>query len=287
MLKNYGVRFYAGNFGNDAAKVSQILSGIEARIRDGASSPQFHEQEVVYELRDFISFNNGAAYRGVFAVLRDDAPNIRQANGEERPIALGENERLIEKNHFLFFRANELLVWQVNSRGSHVRRFERFLSNASDSTVTLDDVLNKASLDRLNRGIVKRIRIRVGKPRNAVQIDPHNWEDATFSMLNGVNGSSLTLEVSTRRKQQGLSDNVKEAVHRLLDRGETKSLQVKLLGEQEPIDLFADCIKDSVSVEMNGLYPIPESMFAALGAAKDRQAEALNAYFGEGNNILE
>jgi hypothetical protein len=287
-MKNYVVRFYGGAFSEDnAARVSTILQSAYDSFQQGNPYPHLQDGSVAYELRDLHSLNGGTAFKGVLAVLRDDAPHIRAADGLERPIALGENEHVIEKNHFLFFKENELLVWQANGRASHISRLEAYLSALSGTTIVLNDVISQNALQRLEEGTVRRFKVRLGKVRNAEAVDPHNWEAPTFDLMNGVDGTSMMFEVATRRKQKGLTDSIKQAVHRFLDRPETKAIEVKLLGEQDPIDLFADCVKDRISVGMVGLYPVPDEIFAALAAAKDRQQGALDAYFGTGDAVLE
>lgn len=288
-MKSYSVRFYAGQAGADgnAKKVSEIFGDLIQKQAQGEQLPQMIEGGKIYELRDFLGFNNGASFRGVLAVLRDDAPHIRAADGAERAIELEQDEHIIEKNHFLFFRANELLIWQVNGHASHISRFERYLTACAPETITFNDVINKSSLERLEQGTVKRLRVRVAKPKNAAAIDPNNWESGAFELMNGIDGTMLQVEISTRRKNQGLSANVKSAIHRFLDRAETRALEVKLDGEKDLIDLFADCMRERIEVEMNGLYPLADSIYAALQGAKDKQSEALNAYFGAGNAVLE
>lgn len=289
-MKHYGVRFYRGRVGADgnSGTVSEILLSLyQAAQINGNSIPQWDAGSCKYELRDLVPFNDGASFKGVLAVLRDDAPHIRGADGVERDIPLDVNEHVIEKNHFLFFRENELLVWQVNGRASHISRLEQYVTMLAPATVTFDDIINSSALARLEHGTVKRFRLRVAKPRNAAAVNPENWEDGAFELMNGIDGTTLQVEIATRRKAKGLSGSVKAAIHRLLDRGETRALEVRLEGDKEPIDLFADCIRDKMHVDMNGMYPFPESIFAELSAAKDRQQATLDDFFGIGDAVLE
>lgn len=289
-MKHYGVRFYRGRVGADgnAGMVSEILLRMYLAWRiNGDPIPQWDAGSCKYELRDLVSFNDGASFKGVLAVLRDDAPHIRGADGIERDIPLDVNEHVIEKNHFLFFRDNELLVWQVNGRASHISRLEQYITMLAPETIVFDDIINRSALARLENGIVKRFRLRVAKSKNAAAVNPENWEDGAFELMNGIDGTTLQVEIATRRKAQGLSGSVKAAIHRLLDRGETRALEVRLEGDKEPIDLFADCVRDKMQVDMNGMYPFPESIYSELSAAKDRQQVTLDDFFGVGNAVLE
>lgn len=287
-MKSYGVRFYCGHpVGKDMAPVSKILEKLEGIRKDGFSFPHLKDGSIAYELRDFHEFHNGAVYQGVLAVLRDDAPNIRTAEGAEKPIELAADEHIIEKNHFLYYRENELLVWQVNGRGSHISRLEAYLGQIAGHAVILADVLNEAAINKLDNGIIRRFELRVAKVRNAEAVDPNSWEGSTFDLMEGLDGTTLSIDVATRRKKQGLSAKTLGVLHRLMARPETKALRVKVDGQTEPIDLFADCIKDRISVPMLGMYPIPMHIFTELAKAKDRQKEALDACFGKGAAVLE
>lgn len=287
--KRYGVRFYRGGVGPDgeAGTVSELLSSASERQSQGHPMPQLAEGETRYELRDFQDFNSGAVFQGVLAVLRDEAPHIRRSDGTEAPIDLNDDEHVIEKNHFLFFQQHELLVWQVNGRASHVSRFERYLSMAAPAAVVFNDVLDTTALQRLEHGVVKRIKFRVASPKNAQSIDSSDWESGAFEIMSGVDATVIEVNVSTRRKVKGLSNSVKGAIHRLVNRAETRSLKVELLGDKQPIDIFADCLTENINVEMHGLYPIPGSIFAELDAAKGRQQAAIDAIFGASSGVLE
>jgi hypothetical protein len=286
--KTYVIRFYSGMVSSpdSTVSVSTTLKDLCERKSRGEIISGYKADGLEYELRELEAFNCGESFKGVLAVLRDEAPHIRDGFGNERPIELEHDERLIEKNYFLHFKDRELLVWQVNGKGSHVNRLEAYLKNICGCPVVFADIINSASLEKLDRGPIRRIKFKIARQRNAEAIDPNCWESRAFELMGGVDATTLSIEVATRRKKKGLSDSVKEAVHRLMDRTETRSIEVKLLGIEEPIDIFADRIKDRIQVEMRGLYPVPSEMFSELASAKDRQAEALDAYFGVGSNVL-
>ena len=96
----------------------------------------------------------------------------------------------------------------------------------------------------------------------------------------------MQFELGTKRKGNGLTSGIKEAIHRLLNRRETRAVKVKMEGQREFINLIADCITDRIQVNMIGLYPNPDNVFQELALAKDRQQQKLEAYFGTNNKIL-
>jgi hypothetical protein len=282
--KSFRVRFYVGVAEQGNPAVSDIFLNLS---QGQPPHPHLQDGTVAYEMRDLVSLNGGQVFRGVLAVLRDDAPNIREAGGAERPIALAEDEHIIEKNHFLYYSDRQLLAWQVNGRGSHISRMEKYLSFVSQGTIGLADVIQPNALHRLQAGAVKKLKVRIARSQNAAAIDPHNWEASTFDLMNGIGASSITVEVSAGRALGQLNDRIGGVLHRLLDRDDTRALQVTMNGEQEPIDLFADCITDRITVPMLGVYPVAADIFAELEQAKQRNQAAFDEHFGQGNNILE
>lgn len=288
-MKSFGVRFYTANCLGDApvVAVADLLQSIYEASQRGELSPQLEDEGCRYEIRELQSLGAATSFKGVLAVVRDDAPHIRAADGAERKIDLEEEEGVLEKNYFLFFRQHNLLVWQVNGRASHVMRFERYLSMLSPNTIVFDDVIDRGSLARLQAGTVKRIQVRIALPKNAEAYDPEVWEGGAFDMMAGVGATTMQFELATRRKGRGLERTVKEAVHRLLNRKETRAVRVRMDGQRDFIDLMADCITDQVQVQMFGLYPNPTSVFAELASAKDRQYPRLEAYFGIDDQVLD
>lgn len=285
--KKFTVRFYKGTRGEPVLgkKLSDLLHSMA--VREDAP-PRINMGDQDYELRELRSLNEGQVIKGVFAVLRDDAPHIRKADGVEAPILLEEEEGLIEKNYFLYHRANEVLTYQVNGRASHVSRFERYLTDCTggEDTVSFSDILLVDTFQRLQQGLIKSFKFRVAKPKNAALVDPHDWESPAFGLMDGADASIITVNVRTRSKERGLSATLKDAAHRLIQSEATRKVEVELIGDQYPIDLMAECLKCTIEVQMNGLYPTPESVFGQLQRAKDSSQGSLDAYFGVGDAAL-
>lgn len=283
--KHFGVRFYKGNVIHQSTLVSDLLLQLFTAHQAGQPYPHVSDGGVAYELRNFMSHNGGMVFTGVLAVLRDDAPNIRDDQGVERPITLQPGERLIEKNHFVFYKERQLLAWQVNARASHVSRFEQYLSTASGLVVGFDDIITAASFKRISAGVVKKLEVKIAAPKNPGLIPSTDWTSQAMRMMSGVGATSIKIDVSTRTRK-GLVDGVKQVIHQLKDSAEAESIKVKLAGDAEPIDLVADSIKGKVAVNMVGLYPDPADMFVQLQQLKDAKKDALDEYFGQGPNVL-
>lgn len=283
--KQFGVRFYRGNVLDSSVRVSDILQQLYSAHQSSQQYPHVAGSTVAYELRDFTSLNSGSVFTGVLAVLRDDAPNIRDGHGVERPITMQPGDRLIEKNHFVFYKERQLLAWQVNARASHVSRFEQYLADVAGVVVGFDDIITAASFKRLNEGIVKKLEVRIAAPKNPGLVSSTDWTSRAFQMMSGVGATSIKIDVSTRAGK-GLLDDVKQVIHQLKDSSEAESIKVKLAGDAEPVDLVADSIKGKVSVNMVGLYPDPIDMFIQLQQLKDAKKGELDEFFGQGTNVL-
>ena len=289
-MKSFGVRFYRGVVGNGDASgrnVSDLLTELANYHDEDKQLPQLEVGQLINELRELAVSNTGSVIQGVLALVRDDAPHIRQADGRERPIVLQEQEGVLEKNYFLYFVDQQLLVWQVNGRASHISRFERYLTELSGLNIKFLDILQEGAFKRIKDGMIKSLRFRVAKRKNAEAVSPDDWESDAFEMMSSAEATIIDIKVSTRRRSKGLLGGLSTTVHRMLNRDDVSALQVQLNGEKEPIDLLADCITDRIQVEMHGHYPVPKDILHQLSQAKDRQKFALEAVLGAGDKILE
>lgn len=283
--KNFGVRFYRGKADGGRVLVSRILKQLYNAHLSGQAYPHVTVGTIAFELRNFTSLNGGKVFTGVLAVLRDDAPNIRDGQGAERPILMQPGDSLIEKNHFIFYEDRQLLVWQVNARASHVSRFEHYLSSVSGLMVGFDDIITAASFTRISQGIVKKLEVRIAAPKNPALLPSTDWSGRAFELMRGVGATSIKIDVATRMGK-GLLENVKQVIHQLKDSGDAESIKVKLAGDSEPIDLVAEAIKGTVSVNMVGMYPDSIDMLRQLQQLKDGKKGALDEFFGQGSAVL-
>lgn len=105
-MKSFGVRFYQGQVGaaGEDGTVSDLLLSLLDNHMKGELLPQTEEGRLKHELRELSATENGKVIKGVLALVRDDAPHIREADGGERPIELADHEGILEKNYFLLLR---------------------------------------------------------------------------------------------------------------------------------------------------------------------------------------
>jgi hypothetical protein len=291
--KRYTIEFHVGQVGADgrAGRVSDLLR----QIAQGQAATVFRRNELTYEVRELTSHHNGASFSGVLAKFRtDDFPHVGEPGGPEHPLDIEENEGLIEKNHFLYFRQRELLVWQRNRNGSSSSRLADCLSDVANETVVLNPVYQPEAVRRLMRGGVRPLALEfsVARPTNPELLPRNQWSNALMRVMNEAGGARFYMRItsdqrSTDRERQSLSNRIKAAARELADMEGVNVLRFRVDdgGIEHPLDLIEDRIVSRQDVEMEGRYPISHSMFSALRNAREEQQAALNEYFGLENAL--
>ncbi len=286
--KSYIVRFFAARLhqaDEDAPsyRIQDLFKElVQAAQSSGGHCPATSDGSLSYELRDIRSINYGAVVIGVFAVLRDEAPSIRAQDRSERPIPLGEDEGLIEKNHFLFYASTGLIVYQVNQRANHPSRFEQYLTNMAGPGrgVTFGDILTRDAWNKLSSGIVKRVEVTIDTPKTPESFDPEDFTGRTLGTMQHAAAQKAKIVLSAARGE-GMSRWLREQLMRLRGGAHIEALKVRLEGEDGLLDLLANTLRDKIEVLLDGPYPNTRETFYELEAAYSRQREALRAHFGQ------
>lgn len=279
--KMYKARFFQGTSASGTSSVSAILKSVVQNRAAPQAHPIVQLGEYKYQLRELVSVNNGAVFKGSFGKLRDDAPHIITRAGDEETIDLDDDEYLIEKNYFLYYSRDELMVYQVNRPGSDVSRLGQYLGEVAEEqdTIALSDILMPDTLATLLRGDVKSVEVSFARPKKLRNIVPQtNWNQNMMSLLSGAGAGRISVKVSTQSRTQALAGDMKKVIKELLQFSETRGLKVKFADVDRPIDLIAECVQDSIEVAMDGKYPKPASIYAALDKARERQKENIEAY---------
>lgn len=288
--RKFRVGFFVGHVGAGGrdGQVSQTLLTLSQQARCQAIT----SGDILYQIRELVSFNDGTSFRGVFAKIRTtDIPHIGGTDGEEREIDLEDDEGVLEKNHFLYFQQHELLVFQSNGNGSTVEAFGRYFSDIVNHTTVFNAVLKADAMRRMMRADLEPriIELSVARPTNPDLYPNNDWSSELFGLMAGINGFKAHIKISAEGTGQArgkLTELVKRAAAAMVNNGNASIARIKMAGIEQPIDLIADRVIAQVSVEMNGRYPVPDQMFQALGKAKDQSAGDLDAFFG-GQNALD
>jgi len=288
-MKEYKIRFYVGVSQSSSTvapkTIAQLIDAEIAHQKTGAV-PNTHQIGDRYvDLSELVNLNSGSVYKGVIRLLRDDAPHKRDVSGVEAPLNLSVGDKIVEKNHFVFYAANNLLVWQTNATACHYSTLAGLLTCLSGhhTTVIFSDILSPSALQKIQSGALKKLKVKFASPKNAKQYDPHDWTDLSRKFANDADNAKVSVEISVGKSPTTLPEKFKSLLLGLVPNthGEVEALHASVAGQKEPIDLLGDCIKDKMIVSLNGgHYPKSSDVFAELDSAKTRQQASLNAFFG-------
>lgn len=297
--RQFKIDFYQAQFGPDgeggqAWELLQGLAGGEAPL------PAIDVRGTYYQIRELIATGPGVI-RGVFGKIRhDDIPHIGSVEGEERDIELAENEGLIEKNHFLFFKKWRLVVWQQNGHAANIDRFGAYLTDFSEETISLNPVFQPDAMKRLLQGEnqLRRLELSIAKPTNAELYVARDKtpDDDLIALLADSGAFKIRLDLAANGhsrdpRQRYLPSRMKAVMKRVMGRDDVEVKRATVQVEDEhglshPIDLIADRLRSTQDVSMLGRYPDPADMFRALRAARDENLDMLKELFGEGDQQL-
>lgn len=235
-----------------------------------------------YQVRNIQRVGN--VIRGIFGRLRDDAPNVIDNNGTESQLPLQPTDRLVEKCHFMYFINTDILVWQISRDVGSANKFADYFSYListlrGDTTIfSIQPIVDQNAIQRALNGDVKSIEFKVARPRTPVRNQPV-WNQQAFDIMNSVGGASIKMTISANR---GILRGAQNYIRQLANNNAVSILKVKIDGENEPIDLFADRVDERFTVNLNGHYPLATDVFNALDAAYNNQRLLLTPYFNQG-----
>lgn len=277
MNKKYKVLFFSTSVGPDGLP---LRSALPTPLTQGGTVPENLQSYEIdgheFQIRDLQRIGTSHVWRGVFGRLRDDAPNLVNAQGEESAIPLQPTDRLLEKCHFLYMANHDILVWQVNNEVAYVSKFATYIGLLLNSAVFVNTIVGTNALDRVIAGTVKSLECKVATPRIPLTNVP-DYSQPMFDLMNSVHGSTIKINVSAGRGS--LAGSVKRLIRWAVANPETKTLRAKLDGEDEPIDLLMERISDSIIIPLIGHYPNPVAVFAGLNKAFTDQRTELEPYF--------
>ncbi|QBH95755.1 hypothetical protein EKN56_04675 [Limnobaculum zhutongyuii] len=245
----------------------------------------------IWGLRDR---NRPLSFVGEFRKFRTtDVPEIGEVGSPAEDIELDENEGIIEKNFFVYYRNHRLLGWHNNSHAGGAKHLATFLSNLLGIKVKLNPVLKTDAIRRLMNGntTVKKISVSIPRPTNPELYPDDDFGRQTIDMMDHMSADSLRLElgINSRRGDSAgaLADRIKQALRAFASSGATTAkAQVIEDGIEYPIDLIADRIISFQSVETNARFPPSGTMYRLIDDAKRDCQEDIDGYFGTLENAL-
>lgn len=229
---------------------------------------------------------NGSSFGAILRKFRtEDLPSICTVGGEPTDITLNDDEGIIEQNHFVFYKQNNLVGWQINGHGSHPNRLAIFLSKLWHTRVEITPVIQPDAVRRLMEGEVelKKISVSIPRPTNPDLYRNDDFGHTILTAMSEAGADSLHLEMGVdlrRSPDSRLAQPLKKTMQLLRSLvATTAKAQVIEDGYQHTIDLVADRVSSYQEPESEGRLPA-ESMYQLIENASDECSEAIREYFG-------
>lgn len=238
-----------------------------------------------FQIRNIESVNQGNAYKAIFGRCREGRSLVQGSEkGDEADLELKPGYTLVEKNHFLYYPTENLIIFQRNSSGSHYSKLQKYLNLAMNvGTLSLEPILTENSYEKIlsNQAMAKRIELSVAKPKNA-HLYEHITQKEMIKILGDSGGLRARISISMGRSSGTLVSDMKNTVVAFAKSGLASVAKVQLEGDSEPIDLIADRIVETMHIELDdNRRPIAGSVYHSLDRAKVRRQDDLNTFFGK------
>lgn len=285
--KSYRALFFTTSLGRNNTRyfLRDILQPlIYANTQQAPHLPVINISSTDYQVRDIaLTGASSNVIQGVFGRLRDDAPNKIDNSGNESQLGLLPTDKLVEKCHFLYYQNTDIFVWQSSREVASPERFADYISTLVSNLCSSPHVFNVLpivdpnSLQRALNGTVKSIECKISRPNSPLNAQPR-WNQNAFELMNAVNGATVKINVSAAR---GILQNTRALINQLVSDNSVTLLKVKIDGEDDPIDLFADRVAEKITVNLNGHYPVPQDILNRLDSAYSNQRALLASYFNQ------
>lgn len=247
------------------------------------------EADEKYQIRSISSNKKGDVFKAVFGRCRYNE-NLEQAseNSDDKEVELLPGHGLVEKNHFLFFKENNLIVYQKNGNGSGIAKLQRYLILVAKKNIALEAVLKEDSYTKLmNSGPIKKLELSILPPPFLEVEEEHSLYEA-IKLFKSDNAKRVKI-ILTAEKGGSISDDYRKPMVDLTRAGLTKVARAVVEKEEidgnssirdEIIDLIMNRVKASFTVEVeDGKRADPRLIWQGLAGAKDECNSQLKAYF--------
>jgi hypothetical protein len=268
--KKFKVHFTTTTLGNQAQSIDTALANAVQMY--GANLPAKNLDGDEFQFRELVKV--GSVWTGVFARLRIDAPHIVDASDREREIDLEAGDRIVDKCHFIYRAASNILIWQVNKTAGGLSKAQAYLSQIFQNYVDLPQIMNEDDIDRVLAGQLYEVTFGYARPESLTEKAP-TWNQNAFNMMSDVHAAQAKFMLRAPRGG-GLAKSAKQMVKELLGGDGIGKIRVRLTDESDPIELFMAPLHDSVQIAMLGQYPNAREIYVALEAAFDRQKNKIS-----------
>lgn len=281
--KKYRVSLYQATLQDDAP--ADIAGDLFGRFL-GAEPVVQQYGDVSYHL-SVASIGHGI-YRGELKrYANDDLPHAGVPNGHERELEMEAHEMTIERNHFIYYQNRKLIVWQENRRAGPVSALARYISSCLDTTIAFYPVMTQEATINLllQNHRPKALEFTVARPLNPAIYQNAGDANHVMSLLAGLGGLTGSFRISANAR--GVRGKLLEAGRalalgrELVASGQASAVRLEVEDMDHPIDLLADRLKSTVTVNTVGRYPIPDDIYAELANVKADFEPELIGIFGQ------
>lgn len=234
------------------------------------------------------------SYAGQIRKIRKaDLPEVGAPGQHSKTIELDADEGVIEKNFFVFYKENSLLVMHRNDTGNTANHLAQLLTGALGVAFYAAPLIQPDQAEKLlnNKLNIKKFSVKVPKPTNPELYPQDSISAKTIELLNQSGADSLDVTFTIDQKLDTsagrLTNALQSAIGSLLSMGATKAkLETDENGKILPIDLIANRIYSKQSIKINSSFPPSESMYQLADKARNEQKELLDEYFGNTSRII-
>lgn len=251
---------------------------------------------VMRELRGLQVVSDPIGYACIVRKFRvDDVPTVGAPGEDEVLVEVPENGGFVERNFFLYVPAYRLLLWQANHHATSIRAFGRMIQQIARTTVEIDPVLTPEAASALmsSSRLMKSFTVRVARPTNVKYYPKSDWGRDILRALKTGGGDAITIKASTDgRKPPSAQNRLKTAflvgVKELMRESFVSSAKVVFDegGVEHPVDLFADRVKTTVSIDYTGRNPPFNMMLGAALEAWRNVDDMVEQVLGSGQDSI-
>ncbi|WP_310635810.1 DUF6731 family protein [Delftia acidovorans] len=290
--KQVTAEFYALHVQNPADE-SSLLDLLEKHSGNHAPSlPLEAGAKEQFQIRSILPNKDKTVFRAVFGRCRyDEALEQASEKTQDKDVKLLPGHGLVEKNHFLFIKSLNLIVYQRNGNGSRIGRLQRYLTRLLRTSLVLEAVLTEDSYSKLEHsGPMKKIELSVTPPSYSEEEQDRFLHEAIRTFKEG-NAKRVKLTLVAERNMS-LSEvfrapliDLARAGCATIARATVSNVdRVDISDDQEEKDVIIDLILNKITkkfdVEVDAKNKLNvQSIYDGLAKAKNECNQQLKAFF--------
>lgn len=291
--KSYVFDFYSLKSDKEDLFCIPVCSALE-KIINGESVSSYTQYGCTREIFGLNYRIESDSYAGQIRKIRKaDLPEVGALGQDSKKIELEIDEGVIEKNFFVFYRENSLLVFHRNDDGNSGNHIAQLLTSSFGFAFYALPIIRPEQAELLlnNKLTIKKFSVKIPKPTSPCLYPQDSISAKTIELLNCSGADTLditfTIDQKVETSSGKLSSALQTAIGHLLTMGATKAkLDTDENGKILPIDLIANRIYSKQSINTNSYFPPSESMYKLADKAKEEQRELINDYFGKATRIV-